>query len=511
MTATLLRKEWQQHWLAFLLLALLTFATASLIGVVNLHRGQAGSVFMAQLLVLRIVLPLAAWVLGQRLVTLEFREKTQLFLEALPLPRWRMIAVKYAAGLAVALFLALGTLALLAVFGWRTEHLTPRFLAILAARTAAWTWCVLTFFFVTGFFGRYRLLLLLGLGAAYGLVDHFTDFRPAEFGPFALIDGRFPFENVTFPVADLRTTALLTFGLLAFVFILGVARDGTIGARLGERMAQSEKLFLGAISLAALVLLGVLSQRKERTPFDLPGATAESRDEVVVKVAVNRESERARGAATAARTADELAALRSFLGVATLPGVFVVLRTDFAPGQFERVKLEQSADLVVRANFTAEKFVERDFLDFVIRDLLLLRSRDRLAIESQAWVLDGFGEFWKVRADAAQADALRATAATATNRGFSPADLRAWLTFSQHAGKENARAVAWSALHSLTQRHGADATRDFLRSVLGPTAAQDARATWRDFWHPVPARLAAAAGVSFERFFIEWQQDLRAP
>ncbi len=511
MTATLLRKEWQQHRLSFLLLALLTFATASLIAAANHARGQTGSLFDAQLAVLRLILPLAAWVLGQRLVTHEFREKTQLFLEALPLPRWLMIAVKYAAGLTVAFFLTLTTLAALAAFGWRSEHLTPRFLGILTARTAAWTWCAFTFFFLTGFFGRYRLLFLLGLVVLYVLVDRFTEFRPAEFGPFALIDGRFPYENLVFPLTALLSTTLLTLGLLALVFVLGVARDGTIGARLGERMAQSEKLFLGAICLAGLTTFGVFGLRKERTPFDLPGATEESRGEVVVKVAVTQESERARGAAIGARAADELAALRSYLGVDSLPAVFIVLRSDFGAAQYERVKLEKSDDLVIRANFTAEKFVDRDFLDFLIRDLLLLRSRERLSIENQVWVLDGFAELWKERAGAANADKLRATASRTAGTGFSRAEFRAWRRFSKRVGKESARAIAWSALHSLTRHHGEDATRDFLRSVLSPVAAHDARATVRDLWQPVPSRLAAAAGVSFDQFFAEWQQDLRTP
>ena len=510
MTWALVRKEWQQHWLAFVLLAALTFALAGLIGVAANHRGEAGSVFMGQLMLLRFILPFGALLLSQRLVALEFREKTQLFLESLPLPRWRLLAVKYAFGLAAILAVAFGALALTAVFGRESELLTARFLAILAARTAGWSWFLFSFFFVTGFFGRYRLVFFLALGVAYGVGDHYTDFRAEQFGPFALVDGRFPYENTVFPVAALATTAGFAAALLALAFLLGLAREGSVGALLGEKMSHREKMFIGAVAMTSLVGFVVVGTRTERAPFDLPGATEESRGEVVVKVAINAETERGRGVALAGRTADELAALREYLGLATLPAVFIVSRTDFAAEHFERVKLEKSDDVVVRANFVASGFVERDFLDWLVRETLLTRSRARLDRESRRWVLDGFCAFWKERAQAGAAAALQAGALRATAKGFTAADLAAWLTFSQRVGADDAKAVAWSGLRTLAQRHGAEACRAFLHAVLAPEVPLDARATLRDWLHPVSASLETAAGLPFARFFAEWQEDLAA-
>ena len=510
MTWALVRKEAQQHWLAFVLLAVFLFALTGLVGVASNLRGEAGSVFMGLLIVLRFILPLGALLLSQRLVALEFREKTQLFLESLPLPRWRMLAVKYGVGLVVTLAVALGALALTAIFGRQSELLTPRFLAILAARTAGWSWFLFGFFFVTGFFGRYRLIFFLALAVAYGVGEYYSDFRAEQFGPFALIDGRFPYENTLFPSAALGTTVALTAALLGLAFLLGLAREGSVGALLGEKMSHREKMFIGAVAVTLFVGFAVVGTRAQRAPFDLPGASEESRGEVVVKVGVNGEAERARGLALGGRTADELAALREYLGLATLPAVFIVSRPDFAAEHFERVKMKTSDDVVVRANFVAGGFVERDFLDWLVRETLLARSRGRLERESRRWVLDGFCAFWKERTRPAAAAELQAAAGRATAKGFAASDVAAWASFSQRVGAEDARAVAWAGLRALTERHGAEACRGFLHAVLAPEVPHDARATLRDWLHPVNQSLTAATGQPFTRFISAWQETLAA-
>jgi hypothetical protein len=508
MIGALAAKEWQQHRFTFLLLAGFTLGLTALIGVTVNLRAVAGSVFAGLLTVVRFIVPLGAIVLSQRLVALEFREKTQLFLESLPIPRWCLITVKYAVGLIALLIVVLGALALTAFFGRHSELLTPRFLCILAVRAAGWSWFVFGFVFVTGFLGRYRLIFFVALGAAYGIADHYTDLRPERFGPFALVDGRFPYESTSFPIDALKTTAAVATALLGLAFLLGLVREGTVGALLGEKMSHREKMFIGAVAVTASVGFVVIGARAEPSPFDLPGATEESRGEVVVKVGISDETERARGVALAGRAADELAALREFLGLAALPPVFIVARSDFAAGQFERVKLEKTDGVVVRANFVAPKFSEREFLDWLMRQVLLTRSRERLDRESRRWVLDGFTAWWKERAEPAVAADFPAGAVRAAEKGFTAGDVAAWLSFSRRVGADDAKAVAWVGLRTLTRRHGAEACRRFLHDVLAPEVTLDARATFHDWLHPVNRSLEAAAGVPFSRFFAEWQEEL---
>src|SRR5687768_6185477 len=102
-TAVLIRKELRQHWLPFCFLA--TMLAVGAVGMLAEHhlRGNSSSVFTGASNFLKIALPAAAMLICGRVVVAEYRAKTQLFLEALPLPRWKMIAVKYAFGLIVLL------------------------------------------------------------------------------------------------------------------------------------------------------------------------------------------------------------------------------------------------------------------------------------------------------------------------------------------------------------------------------------------------------------------------
>ena len=95
----------------------------------------------------------------------EYQSQTQLFLESLPISRGRMIAVKYLLGLFL-IFATVGLVFLsIVVITQREEALTGRFLAIMAARAVAYSWCLYAFFFFMGLMGRYRVALyLVGVG-----------------------------------------------------------------------------------------------------------------------------------------------------------------------------------------------------------------------------------------------------------------------------------------------------------------------------------------------------------
>src|SRR5579862_2605905 len=135
MTWTLIRKELRQHWLAVLLLGLGTMLGYGLIIAATLTKGQAGSGFEVLRLFLALMGPLSAVLLCHRLVVLEYQSRTQLFLEGLPLARWRMVLVKYSLGFLAILLLVLLAFGLACALSWRREDLTLRFLGIISVRT----------------------------------------------------------------------------------------------------------------------------------------------------------------------------------------------------------------------------------------------------------------------------------------------------------------------------------------------------------------------------------------
>ena len=105
MTWTLLRKELRQHWLG--LLGVLTTGVISYLFIIAISMAKSGAEIPFEGFRLFTVLMgvLGALVLNHRLVVVEYQARTQLFLEGLPLARWRMVAVKYGLGLGVILLL----------------------------------------------------------------------------------------------------------------------------------------------------------------------------------------------------------------------------------------------------------------------------------------------------------------------------------------------------------------------------------------------------------------------
>ena len=97
----LLTKELRQHGTTFAFLFLVLLGALTLIVGNSLLRRAAGGGFSAVQMLHVTFVPIACLVLGQVLIATEFRQKTQLFLEGLPLPRWRMLAVKFTLGLAL--------------------------------------------------------------------------------------------------------------------------------------------------------------------------------------------------------------------------------------------------------------------------------------------------------------------------------------------------------------------------------------------------------------------------
>jgi hypothetical protein len=144
--------------------------------------------------------------------------------------------------------------------------------------------------------------------------------------------------------------------------------------------------------------------------------------------------------------------------------------------------------------------------------VLAAASHDRKKMESQRWVLDGFGAFWVGRdhldADLSRDHALALRALYGVEQGFASADLRDWLRFRERVGPGIAEGVAWSGLKTLVRSKGAQPCRGFLRAVLGTQEPRDVRAMFTSAsWQ---RRFRDQAGKTPEEFFVQWQAELAA-
>jgi hypothetical protein len=261
-TGILIRKELRQHWLPFSILwCVLALSAASLLAAFY-FRGKSSSVFTGLRFMLQFALPAAAMVLAGRLVTAEYRAKTQLFLEALPLARWRMVAVKYLFGLTALVVFALGLLTLGGLLFQSHEAITPRFAMLLAVRAGVSAWFWYSFFFTMGFLGRYRWpILILALFVTYA-VDAATAWDINDIGPFKLLDQEFGSERHNFPIHVVNVTVAVTAVIIAAGFALALLNEGNVSAMLAERMSYREKVLVAAILLSGISAVGTLEGRR---------------------------------------------------------------------------------------------------------------------------------------------------------------------------------------------------------------------------------------------------------
>lgn len=514
MTRALVLKELHQHWLALVLITLAAVcALPILLGVILLS--EAGSMFEVLRVFLIGVVPLMAMVLGNRLVVREYQAKTQLFLEALPLRRIHMVLVKYVFGLSLVAALTAAVLVLVLPLSARSEQPTYRFLLLVSARTAGYTWCVYSFFFVMGLLGRYRIAIYLALGLCLLSIENLTSLELSRFGPFALVNDQFSFERTEVPVKALSVTLGLAAGFSLLALLLSLIHEGSVATMLAEKMSHREKVFVSCIVIGMLFSVTLYDQRAIRKPFDLPGAVVEQSGDVTVKISLGAFTDEAPGRELARFVVGELAALQEYLETSELPPTFIVQRRDLDPDRYELGVLDGAHGLLVRANFQHEKFDQHHFLAWLIRESLALKTRDRAIAEPGRWVLDGLGDFWvhrqRVREPLESIHSRLALRATyGTSLGFSARDLQDWLTFRERVGPELATAVAWSGLVTLARSSGDEPCREFIRTVIGPNVPTDARATvyaWRNPW---PKVLERSASVAAEPFLARWQSELAA-
>jgi hypothetical protein len=514
MIVALFRKELRQHWPALLLIALLTMGGYGLIILGALLRGESGSVFESLRVFIIMIVVLASLVLCHRLVVVEYAAKTQLFLEALPVSRWRMVAAKYALGLTVMVGIVLLALAIACSLGARHEALTPRFVAILGVRAVSVAVCAYHFFFVMGFLGRYRLALYLVAFLAGMVVSEFTDLEPQHFGPFALLDEKFAFENQQVPWDALAATWALSTGCLAVAFLLALTREGGVAALLAEKMSHREKVFIAALLVGVLFAVTLLDEKKRRAPFDLHDAATARGPGVSAKVATGSDHNEEDAQALARHVADTLSSARDFLGLEELPPVFITRRRDLDSSRYERGELEEASGVHVQANFASPSFRRDEFTGWLLRETLIAHTDGRVKLEPKMWVLDGFALYNGTCENASDPlvkdKALALRALYGAEVGFAPQDLRRWYSFRERVGGDIATGVAWSGIKTLARRTSPERAQRFIRSVLGAEEPKDLRAMVHEWIAPTERLLLTEAGLQPEEFWTLWQEELAA-
>jgi hypothetical protein len=501
MNRALLLKEWREHRGPWLLLNLLVAILLLLMLVAEEQYAEKGSLFELLRVPSMLLCSVGALFAAHRLVVREYGQRTQLFLEALPLSRTRILVTKLVLGTAV-LLLPLA-LSLLVLWSRAREHedVSARFVLLLALRAGTPVLLGWSLFALAGLLGRYRNPLYLFLAIATFAADHLTGFDLSHSGPFALLGADFAFERHRIPWDDLVVCWALTAAAGALCFGLVLYRDGTLAELFSQRMSHREKVFIACVLVGLFTVITMMDEAKKRQPFTLHEAEKARVKESAVQVAFGVGFPRERARRMAEQLADSLLSLSDYLGLERLPAVAVLPIRELDADVFQRAKLEKADGVVVRANLAAPDFDPRAFEAFLFREVLIQASDGMVLREERQWLLDGFTTWWAHRDEE---ERLSARAAVASREDF---DSRGWLTTRERLGSCLSGALAARGVQVLHAQLGEQSFREVMRRLLAGPPGTGLWGLWKE--PRLASLLRERGGHSEEELMRLWREALQ--
>jgi hypothetical protein len=516
MIRALVEKELRQHGSMIVLFLILINSGMMILQSNTTLAISGGSAFFLLSWMLFTVLPLGCLVLGNALIAAEFRQKTQVFLDGLPLQRWKMVAVKYLFGLAVTQLSAMLLAGTMLVSAWRSEALNSTFLSLIVVKTISWSWFCWAAVFALSFLGRYRLFI--GLAVVLGLMwaDQACGVLVNRFGPFELIGERFAYERYEYPVNELWMTGGLIAALTILGFLLALVRDATLATMLSEEMSSREKLVVISLGVAGLMIVGSTAERVERTdPLDLPDSIDIELGPVTVSAA----------AAVSQPTADEGIALRAhadsaaailrevtdYLKIQKLPPLFLVHRRDFTSNEFQDGDLASRQGYLLRINMLKTPASSSVLRSRIIGRLLNVNQHDRLNSDSRGWILHGFAYWWPRKATSDFSDSLTAEARQEFHETeLTEKDLVQWKRFRKSRGEDFDEGMTASVGIESIWQQDAQLCREFLSKTLGYSAPHDVRASIHDWWYSTPYLVKTVLKTDLRDLALKWNNVLHS-
>lgn len=513
MTLVLIQKELRRNWPTFLMLGLFTWLVVFTIAYRVNADGTGGGAFPGVGWGLLYMMPISGIILGHVLISSEYQAKTQLFLEGLPLPKWRMITWKLVLGFFLACLYAVGSVLIGWLLAMGSEPVTGRFLGVLLTSACGWAMFSAGFFFVTGFLGRYRIIIYLTLAITLLLVINST-IPISDFPPYALIaNSRFGFEREVWPFFDLKITAAIIIGWIAIAYLLGLAKEGSISSMLGEKMSYREKMFIGgAFGIGLMTLSPFLFEEPKGEPFAIPGAIEEDWEGVTVTISpeeLNKPVDLE--ISIAAKLARRLAQARDWLGIpeADFPRVFVVEKSDIE--EVERIDwddVEGDNVVLMYAGYRQPEFTEGRLLSWTMSQVLRKNSKDRVTHEDRWWIVCGLEGLWEMEEAEPETIAEREQMAVEAvqKEGLTIESLEGWSLYQDDVEWRSADAVAWMGMRLLQKEKGREVVQKLAKAtVTKPFTRKDARAVVWDYRNPVKPAFEAATGESLESFVEKWR------
>ena len=515
----LLEKELRQH--AWELIALVAAATLGLLLLMSRFLLREKSLSLLESLVgfHWIVLLLAALVLSGRLVVAEYRGKTQLFLEALPIRRGEAILCKYFLGLVILLTISGSALFIVIEGAGQREVISSDFAMALSARSTAFVCAWWSFFFAMGLTGRFRIPIYVGIFFGMMSLEACTSFELSEFPPFALLSTRdFPVVR-EFPTADVLATLCIAACALCAALVLALIKEGSVAEELSRRMSQKEKVLIFFLFLVFLLGAAFLDERREKATYVFTHPMVLRSEALPIAILYRNAELREDAERLLSHLEIDLGELRTALGIETLPPLRISYSAALDARTFQDAELSKNEGILVRANFRErEDWEPTRFSAHLLEQVLDALTDDRSEFEPKAWLRDGFARWWTSRGpsaalrDCSDLRLLRALWLT-RHDGIEEMTISQWHRHRERHGETMSAALAYSGFVSLEDRIGREALLRLVRMVFGRAPSRDIYEYFYELGHPMPKLFREATGHEWESFLGTWNahlEELRA-
>lgn len=488
MSFALARKELREH--GIVLAAAYLFGLLLLFGMLYQGAEMLGGRFVGLMRFSLLFSLLLALVLANRLFVREYAGRTQLYLETLPIGRWRVFATKWLLGAVLVLLPALVSCWIAWRFVVRSEVLDfadarGPLLAIVCFWLTVWSFAALG-----GMLGRYRYIVWL---AIFGLL--YLAVSVAGIPPFDLPILRLLAVDVQMARGTPEAAAFIHAGI-AVVILTGAAAalalfgSGGLASTLARRMTARERVFVLVTLLALMTVSTLLERQPDPPPFAIvEGERVEGRF-VTVGVLPTADFSAAAARALARSVAGDVDSLIETLGIEIRPPVFILPQRGIDRHALELAALDGAHGIVLRMAPDSPLDMVRTL---VAHSLLTDATLSRGMRDDRHVLLDGLAAWWVLREDDA-ARTLWWRRAAAVPNAITAATLTGWSQTSEQLGDCMALALAFNVVDALVAELGEETAHELLGVILGKPP-DDARV----LFETRPARLLARHGLDWTR------------
>lgn len=505
-------KDCREHGLALFSLAVGLVAVV----ILSLAQQRIGEFSMSGFEVVRFalitVLPLIAFILGNRLIVREYTGGTRLFVEGLPLRTATPLIVKCLTGWIYLVLLGGVLIGLATVLAKAAEFIDLRYLLILLLKTST----IITLYWSIVFFGsltgKLRLLVYLIVGFALLTLFNLPDFDQSRLAPVALMDRQlFVFERDVIPWMQIIQT--LGIALVFFIagFCLAFINEGSAIEQLGKPLSKRNFAAIGLLGFGVFGVYANLQEKRQDNTYEFTGEQV-LRNEIPA-IEISYLESQYQPVAEKIKT-DLVAILSRFLsdtGLADIPKLQIALNTELDSTE---IYPRFTEGVMVTVNYTDYNHYEHAMMNTVgLHHQLLLLTNNRWDYETRHWLLDGVARWW-VEGGAEAPDSINnpehfvkaIVALRRIDENIHP--LLLWQLITDQYGFEAAGAMAYTALLYLAELQGPDAVVKIAMDYIEEKPGSSSLESMMHLSKSDADRFEKLTDINFNVFTRDWRDWL---